>query len=196
VTTVNCGCTEQLNMRENWTKYAAPFNPQALTLIGVCERAFQRLMTTKYNGPGPLLDEEVLRDPLADIREAIDGIIQADIEPEAKELLLEILREAENAIRMYQISGLAGLRLAAERMFGAFIVNYDLVKQPRNQGAVRRVWGGTCDSPKCCPERILHKPTHRGQGKRPCERDMGKRLLSENAESIVIGTPQRTIGRI
>jgi hypothetical protein len=42
---------------------------------------------------------------------------------------------------MYQISGLAGLRRAAERMFGAFVVNYDLLKQPRNQRAVRRVMG-------------------------------------------------------
>jgi hypothetical protein len=42
---------------------------------------------------------------------------------------------------MYQISGLAGLRHAIERICGAFVVNYDLLKQPRNQGAVRRVWG-------------------------------------------------------
>lgn len=131
----------QLNMLENWTNYTPPFNPQALTLVGVCERAFQRLMTAKYKSAGPLLDEEVLKDPLADIREASDSVIQADIEPEAKQLLLEILWEAENAIQMYQISGLAGLRRAAERMFGAFVVNYDLLKQLRNQGAVRRVMG-------------------------------------------------------
>ena len=132
---------EQLNMRENWTKYAPPFNLETLTLLGVCERAFQSLMRTKYKSVGPLLDEEVLRDALANVREAIDGIIQADIEPEAKQLLHELLWEAVNAIEMYQISGLAGLRRAIERIFGAFVVNYDLLKQPRNQGAVRRVWG-------------------------------------------------------
>jgi hypothetical protein len=81
----------QLNMLENWTNYIPPFNPQALTLLGVCERAFQRLMTAKYKSAGPLLDEEVLKDLLADIGEASDSVIQADIEPEAKQLLLEIL---------------------------------------------------------------------------------------------------------
>jgi hypothetical protein len=132
---------KQLNMRENWLRYMSAFNVEALTLLGVCERAFQSLMITKYQIAGTPPDEPVLQEALSDIREVSDSIIQANIEPEAKQLLHEILREAENAIQMYQISGLAGLRHAIERIFGAFVVNHDLLKQPRNQGVVRRVWG-------------------------------------------------------
>jgi hypothetical protein len=65
---------EQLNMREDGGMYAAPFNREALTLLGVCDRAFQRLLTTKYRSAGTIPDEQVLKDALAEIREASDSI--------------------------------------------------------------------------------------------------------------------------
>ena len=83
-----------------------------------------------------------------------------------------------------------GVRLNASLV--RLLVNHDLLNQPRNQGAVRRVWEVFVTLLNVTPERILHRPTHRGTGKQPLEGNMGKWFLPENAESIVTGTLHRT----
>jgi hypothetical protein len=131
---------ERLDMRENWNTYKGPFNPEALTLLGVCERAIQHLITTKYKSAGTLPDEEALCDVRADIQQAISGILDADIETEAKEVLLEMLREVERALQLYHISGIAGLRRAVERTLGAMTIHGRLIDRSRDHDAVKRVF--------------------------------------------------------
>lgn len=125
---------DQLNMRENWTKYAAPFNPHTMALLQTCDRAVGRRLTTIPPSP------EVISEALMEVQEAIGLIREADIEAEAKELLLEILREAEGALQSYDISGLAGLRRAIERMVGAYAVHQKVIDQYRGHDAVKRFW--------------------------------------------------------
>jgi hypothetical protein len=108
---------EQLNMRESWGGYKAAFNQRALAHLEICELALERRLTATPPSA------EVLREALSCVQEAISDVLEADIEAEAKLLLLEMLREGERAILAYHISGLAGLRHAVERMFGALAVN-------------------------------------------------------------------------
>ena len=97
---------EMLDMRVNWATYAQVFNPRSLTLLETCERAVAYRLTTKQPAA------EALAEALTDIQDAIKEVLDADIEPEAKQLLLEMLREVEGALLAYRLLGLAGLRRA------------------------------------------------------------------------------------
>jgi hypothetical protein len=125
---------EQLNMRENWINYRSPFNPHTMALLQTCKRAVgHRLSATALN-------EAAIGEALAEVQEAMSGILHADIDAEAKQLLLEILGEAEGVLLAYQISGLAGLRRAVEHMFGAMIVNWPVIRKYEEHSVMKRVW--------------------------------------------------------
>jgi hypothetical protein len=97
-------------------------------------------IVSKYGRPTTPPSEEALGGVLNEVREAIDGIVQADIEAEAKQLLIEILREAERAVLEYQISGVAGLRRAVERLIGMYALHEQRFKKYESHNAVDRAF--------------------------------------------------------
>ena len=125
---------EKLDMRENWNNYLSPFSYRNLAVLEICERAVAHRLTIKPLG------EEVLAELLRDIQEAIQEVLDADIEPEVKQLLLEMLREVEGALLAYNVSGLAGLRRAIERTLGVVVLHQQLFEQSRSPGVIKRTF--------------------------------------------------------
>jgi hypothetical protein len=122
---------QKLDMRENWSNYVAAFSPRALTLLETCERATARHL----NVIPP--SEDALKAVLADIQEAINNLLKADVEDEVKQLLLEMLREVEGSLLAYAISGLAGVRHAVERTLGVAVLHQKTLKQSRAQETIK-----------------------------------------------------------
>jgi hypothetical protein len=114
---------ECLDMKADWSSYAAPFNARAMAHLETCEHAIAAQLTTAPPSG------EIIEEALSDIQQAISSIQEADIEAEAKELLLEMLRDAENALSEYHLSGLTGLRHVVERMVGAYAFNKEVLDQ-------------------------------------------------------------------
>lgn len=125
---------QKLDMRENWSNYAAAFSARTLTLLETCERAAARHL----NVIPP--SEDALKEVLADIQEAINDLLKADVEDEVKQLLLEILREVEGALLAYAISGLAGVRRAMERTLGVVLLYRKTFEQSRAQETIKRIF--------------------------------------------------------
>lgn len=131
---------EKLDMTESRNGYLPAFNPRALAQLEICERAVERRLTVKQP------ERKVLDELLRDIRENIQEVIDADIEEEVRQLLLEMLRAVERALLAYDVSGLPGLRAAVERTTGAAAQN----------GANATNW--RCHGPVCAAERGLVAP--------------------------------------
>jgi hypothetical protein len=125
---------ENLDMRENWNNYISAFSYRTLTLLETCERAVTQRLTVKPLG------EEVLAGLLRDIQEAIQEVLDAEMETEVKQLLLEMLREVEGALLAYKISGLAGLRRAVERTLGAVVLHHELLEKSKAPGPIKRTF--------------------------------------------------------
>jgi hypothetical protein len=125
---------ERLDMRANWGSYISAFNPRTLALLETCERAVAHRLAVKQP------KEEALAEILHDIQEAIHEVLDADVEDEAKRLLLEMLREVEGALLAYHVSGLTGLRRAVERTLGAVVLHHGLFEQSRSPGVIKRAF--------------------------------------------------------
>jgi hypothetical protein len=69
---------EELNMRENWVRYREPFDQRARAFLETCERVVESRLRTALPG------EETIREVLAEVKEAINTIRDADIDAEAK----------------------------------------------------------------------------------------------------------------
>lgn len=125
---------QQLDMRGNWNTHLPAFNQRTLALLETCERAVDRQITIEPP------TKETLAQVLAAIQEAIDSVLQADMEAEARLILLEMLREVERALLTYEISGLAGLRRAVERTLGAAFLHKGILGQSRAPGIVKKTF--------------------------------------------------------
>lgn len=125
---------QKLDMRDNWSNYVAAFSARTLALLETCERAAARHL----NVIPP--SEDVLKEVLANIREAINDLLKADVEDEVKQLLLEMLREVEGALFAYAISGLAGVRRAVERTLGVAVLHQKTLEQSRARETIKRTF--------------------------------------------------------
>jgi transcription termination factor NusB len=125
---------EELDMTQNWNVYLPAFNARALAQLEICEHAVSRRLTVKEP------EREVLDGLLHDIRENIQEVIDANIEEEVRQLLLEMLRAVERALLAYDISGLPGLRVTVERTIGVVILHSQRFEKSKEQGVVRRTF--------------------------------------------------------
>jgi hypothetical protein len=121
-----------LDMRENWGRYSGPFGTRAMTLLELCERAVAHHLTVAEP------PEDQVFALLTPIQEAISAVVASDFEPEAKQLLLEMLRDVEKALLAYHVSGLAGLRVALERTVGAVVLHQTMLAPYREKPAYKQ----------------------------------------------------------
>jgi|JI10StandDraft_1071094.scaffolds.fasta_scaffold901342_1 hypothetical protein len=124
----------EVDLRENWGRYGSVFDTRAITLLELCSRAIEHRQTVAP--PTAEGIQSVLEEVLA-AREALEA---ADIEEDARKLLLDMLRDVERALLAYEISGLSGLRRAVERTVGAAILNQRELEPSRSNAAVKQVF--------------------------------------------------------
>jgi len=124
----------EVDLRENWTRYGSAFDLRTVTMLELCARAIGSRLTAAPPTPD---DIKAVLDEVRAAREALDV---ADVEEEARRLLRDMLRDVERALLAYEISGLAGLRRAVERTFGATVLNQQELEPSRSSKAVRQVF--------------------------------------------------------
>jgi len=122
----------EIDLQRPWSQYISAFHAGTLGQLEICVQYVNE--RSRYAPPSP---EDVQR-VLNEVEAAIAELLESDIEAEAKEILLEMLREAENALRGYRIFGIAGLRRAMERTIGASFVHHEVLKRSKNPGVVKR----------------------------------------------------------
>ncbi len=123
---------DAIDLRENSNKYLTVLDQGSMTILDMCENAISKRLTLGNLGPAGLAELA------AHLTEAQEEILAADIEPEAKQILTDLLREVEQAVTSYRISGLAGLRRAAERTIGAFALHRPTLEKPVAEGKLKR----------------------------------------------------------
>lgn len=119
---------ERFELADNWSRHREKLSPRNLALLQACEGDVAHRLTTQE----PTQDQ--LDEALQDVRFAIEDVEAADsIEADVRQLLLEMLRDVERALVAYKLSGLAGIRRAAERTLGLLYLNRELVERARKQ---------------------------------------------------------------
>jgi hypothetical protein len=109
---------KEVDMRGNWTQYGSVFDARALAILEGCENVIdQRLAATQPQ-------RSDLDSVLQDVRAARAQVAGADIDPEAKRILLDMLRDVERALLAFEISGVDGLRRAVAHTMGMMALNH------------------------------------------------------------------------
>jgi hypothetical protein len=128
------GVLVKLDMRESWTSYVAAFDTRGLAQLEIGEQ----MLASGIRAKPPT--KEMLDGLLRDIRESIDEVLEADLEADVKQLLLEALRVVERALLAYDVSGLPGLRAAIERTIGIGHAHFDRFDKSREPDVVNRAF--------------------------------------------------------
>jgi hypothetical protein len=91
------------------------------------------------------IEEEALASLLRDVNQLIGDVKSSGITPELKNILLKHLQNIREAIELYDVSGMSGIRAAQEAALGAIHTNRELIRAARDEGVIRRVVGFLSD---------------------------------------------------
>jgi hypothetical protein len=129
-----------MDLSAHWNHHKDRFDVRSRAHLETCSLAVQRDLQSR-----PTKTPATTEDDLKSLREAVEvtrtEVLAAEIEPEAQELLLDIVHELKRALDAYSILGLNGLRRAVERYSGALIIHNQRLAAAEKQapGLMRRV---------------------------------------------------------
>ncbi len=113
ITEVHLAFTKAADFRKGWD--TAAFAAANVALLEICEFEVQERL------PREEPTEDCLETLLSDVQNARQAVAAGNLEPEVEQLLTEMLRDIEQAIKLYRLTGIAGLRRAVERSLGVFV---------------------------------------------------------------------------
>ena len=122
------------NLRANQSNLTRPITDETLTLLRVIAAEWGK------KKPDPKIDEEVLKEILAEAHGFFETVKRAEIEPDLKRFILALTLEIEQAIQQYRIGGPEGLKRALALIIGQANLNIDLVEKARADEGTKNLW--------------------------------------------------------
>lgn len=93
---------------------------------------------SKYHFESPISKQE-LADLLQQIEELTVDVLDSDIDPLLKTLIIDLLETIRKSIIEYRLRGAEGIKDALIYFIGSTVTNYDLVTKEKNKPIVQRV---------------------------------------------------------
>lgn len=122
------------SINSGWSDQRKLFSPVVLRDLAFCASKI-----AEFYSEG-IIEQEELASLAEEVNRLFDAVVNATLNQNLRELLLDLLETMRRAIAEYKIRGAAGLREALTKGVGAVVIMAQQAAEPEEQSTVKRVF--------------------------------------------------------